>query len=252
MNAIVISIALILASNASEKTLVRQQPGTIVTSPVYQGPLVADDVNTVAHLTWNGTALVDSKGNTWGMQGVVPQITKNGKTPAGSGPYSDTAYYLSGAANDVLDFAGDFTGVIVWVPKTSNTTRALAADGTYNVSGWVLSDRQTLYISQSGGVSSVAMGDPALDTLSVTCFGRASGKAVGKQNLGTFLTAAGAVTPTPATSTYAGIGRYESGGVGRNASGIIYEAWFSSSTPTDALCTSIMQRVKLRVGLTAW
>lgn len=245
-------VAALLAAGSSGSEMVRNQPGRIMRSPRF-GHLILDDPGTVAHVYFDGAAIRDSSGNAWSMQGTVPQVAKSGFTPAGAGPFSDSAFYTLGTGSDVLDFSGDFSACIVWSPSTTNATRALAANGTYNTAGWIVSDSQRLYVSQSGGVSSTAVGgNPANGTMSVTCFGQASGRAVLKQNLGSYLQAAGTVTITPATSVRAQIGRYEAGGAGRNASGIIYEAWFSTTTPSDALFTAIMQRAKLRAGITAW
>ena len=52
------------------------------------GALIPDDANTVAHVYWNGTALVDSKGNSWTMTGTVPQVAVSPFTTTryGAGP----------------------------------------------------------------------------------------------------------------------------------------------------------------------
>src|SRR5512137_672945 len=64
------------------------------------GPLIADDPGTVAHVYWNGSALVDIMGNAWTQNGTVPQVAANASpfSPgnAGAGPYTSANYYQLG------------------------------------------------------------------------------------------------------------------------------------------------------------
>ena len=94
-------------------------PGWLKAPPAWRkDPLFSDDANTVAHLYWRNGGLFDSKSNSWSMNGTVPQVASSGKVPPGAGPFSDANFYSLGAGNDVLDFASDFYGVIVWQPAS--------------------------------------------------------------------------------------------------------------------------------------
>src|SRR5574341_273032 len=208
----------------------------------YPTPIIPEDANTVAHVWWkDGTGLVDAKGNSWTMNGTVPQIARTIGAPSGAGPFSDANYYALGSGNDVLDFAGDFSCCFVITRTVIDATRRIiASDGLDSTSGWYIDTYAT------SGVVSIVFGAPATRTIigptanalgtnapNVICAGRAATTGYVKLNLGTLVTAA-AGTITPATTVIANLGRY-GGGALPDTDGAIMEAWLSTTTPSDAL-----------------
>lgn len=248
-------IALVVSSNASGKTLVRQQQGTLVPMVGYSGPLIADDPNTVAHVTWNGSALADSKGNAWAMTGTVPQVAKNGKTPPAAGAYSDSNFYGLGTGNDVLDFTGNFTFCAVL--KITNTggpvvpfiNAASGTDGYWLQVGTGATDTQAVFAS--GGNKAATAAAPVINgAINVVCMGRSGTTGYIKSNLGATVSVIN-VGLTAATSNIAKIGKFESAG-SSFSTGYTVELWWTTTTYTDALAIAVMQRVKNRTGTVAW
>ena len=217
------------------------------------GPLIADDAGTVAHVVWNGVGIADRFGNSWTQNGTVPQVARAGRTPAGSGPFSDVNYYSLGAGNDVLDFAGDFT--IALVLSDTNNVGVPMSNGTAATNGYFVrtsSLRPELVVSNGATTGSASnVGTGLNGSPSVFCCGRTGNLLVSMTNLSTLNTSpavAGAITP--ATATTAKIGRYAAAGL--PYTGTVYEAWFSTTTPTEALFNAIQVRVKSKAGITAW
>lgn len=224
------------------------------------GPLILDDAGTVAHVTWNGSALVDSFGNSWTQNGTVPQVGKAGKTPAGAGPFSDVNYYSLGTGNDVLDFAGDFTVAVVWsATALTDDAECFIANGVFGASGagWRVLARYVsadllfdTYSAASGLTRSATAAGAAQLGLNVICVGRSGTNQIAKCNLSAATTTAGTKTVV-GTSQIAKIGRDEGAG-GSAGQSIIREVWASSTAISDALATSIANRVKTRAAVTAW
>jgi hypothetical protein len=81
------------------------------------GPFIEEDAGCVSHVYWNGSQLVDTKGNSWSMIGTVPQAATSQLYPqgfsassrAGAGPYGAGQYYT---LNNGFSL-GDFTVTIV-------------------------------------------------------------------------------------------------------------------------------------------
>lgn len=248
-------LAALLASNGSGKTLVRQQQGATVTAPTASGPLIIEDANTVAHVVWNGYALVDLHANAWSMNGTVPQVAKSGKTPAGSGAFSDANNYSLGTGVDVGDFASDFAACVVFDGSDQTANHVLLCDGLASTDGWYVNNGATpvmrFSLNNGATVGQISTANQVINGgINVFCFGVAGGEQIAKLNLGTAVTNTPGGVRTPATTRPARIGRYDSTTLAYG--GRIYEVWFSTTTPTDALFTAIQQRVKLRAGITDW
>jgi hypothetical protein len=237
------------ASNATGKTLVRSQQGTLVPITGYSGPLIPDDPGTVVHVTWNGSALADSKGNTWTMGGTVPQVAKSGKVPAGAGVFSDSNYYSLGSGNDVLDFAGDFSLCIVFGLAAGSSLDVMLADITASTGYYIAANGSNVAQFKQGVNSYVTVNTLSTTDINVVCVGRAGSALVLKANNGAAVP--GASTGTPATATIAYLGRFSSTG-NAAAREKIYEVWASTSTATDYLFTMIQSRIKTRLGISAW
>lgn len=220
-------------------------------------PLIPDDAKTVAHVWWNGTALVDSKGNSWAMQGAVPQVPSSSsagffKQPrAGAGPFTSTTYYsLGSSGNNPLNITGDFSVCAVFnLAGYGSSYHALIGDGQYTAAstdaGWFLylgpGGHPALdFWGQTGNNHLASAPIVTLGVVTLVCGGRAGFSTYLAQmtsstsyNGGTILSGY-----TPAT-TPAVIGA----GYGSATNGTFYEMWVSTTTPSLALFTSIQQAV---------
>lgn len=226
----------------------------------FTGPLIADDASTVAHVMWNGTALVDTFGNSWTQNGTVPQVSKSGKTPAGAGPFSDANYYSLGTGNDVLDFAGDFSVAVVWTATgLTDASEVLLVNGVSGASGagWRIFARHNTgdvicdtFAAASAITRSQTTPNNIKAAVNVICFGRSGTNQIAKCNLNAAITTAGTKTVV-GTSQIAKIGRDEPA---LNSAGesTIHEVWATSTAASDALFTAIANRVKARAAVTAW
>lgn len=251
---VLIGLLLIAAPTDAKRTIIRPDSGRAIATSVQAGPLILADANTVVHVVWNGSAMVPLIGPAWTMNGTIPQVPRAGKTPAGAGPYSDANFYSLGTGNDVLDFAGDFSACLVFAVTSGANSPVLFSNGTVSTNGWIAQN------ASAGGdlrvtFSTAGVASPTVDTfalpsgLNVVCVGRAAATGQIKANLRALVTGS-AGTITAATGTPARLGRYPSAGFALN--GTLYEAWFSTTTPSDALFTAIANRVKSRAGVTAW
>lgn len=249
-------LAVLLLSNATGKTTVRVSPGTMVPVSGYSGPLIADDVATVAHVTWNGTALVDTRGAPWVMNGTVPQVARSGRTPAGAGAFSDANYYAPPTAADLMDLStGNFSACFVLAPSAADLTTPFAvpfSNGVYNSSGyfWQWTTGGAAVALGSTTTAAATVTTASAGVVSVFCMGRSGTSLLAKLNLGPIVSVTPAAWVT-GVSEPATLGRYNAA-TGRAMTGTMYEAWWSTTPASDALFTAIMQRVKLRAQITAW
>jgi hypothetical protein len=244
-------LAAVLASNAGGKTLVRQSQGTLVPITGFQGPLIADDANTVCHAYFDGVAIRDTKGCAWTMNGTVPQVSRNGKTPGGGGVFSDSNFYALGTGSDGLDFAGDFSVCIV-ATGAATATRVMTQNTNGSSQGYSLqteAGRKCRITTWPAGLSADTGNATAAGEVFACCVGRGDGKIRSKLNLGALVEVTSNVQ-TPAAANAAQIGKWPTAGFPWD--GLIYEVWFSSTPATDANFTAIQQRVKLRAQITAW
>lgn len=220
-----------------------------------RGPLITPDSNTVAHVVFRNGVISDTRGNSWSMSGTVPQNSAAGSVPPSGGTFTDANYYSLGAGNDVLDFAGNFSGCIIFsLTSTPAAVPVAFSNGEFGVNGYYV------YLGGSASpFSGIVFRSPADNVISETatgftagipqiaCFGRSGTTGYFKANLRTLITGAtGAITTGTTSPAY--LGRY----VGINnsfslAGGKIYEAWFSSSTPSDALFTSLVTQAFSRM-----
>ena len=211
---------------------------------VTSGPLIVEDANTVAHVYWNGTALVDSKGNAWTENGTVPQVTANPFTTTryGAGPFSAANYYSSATAP--IGFPGDFT--VCAVVDNPGSNLVIAYKGAYGASGsgWVLfswtSSRVQLATYGPGSTSAAAVASVnfSYGAVNVICGGRSGTNIYAKVNGGTTGTAASAPvtegTPSAQIGAGAGLGVF---------TGTIYEVYATTTPWSEATVTAIQQKV---------
>ena len=110
------------------------RPGRMLTLPFDTlGAHFLEDENTVAHVYWNGSALVDTKNNAWGTTGSPPMVAANALptlTAAGGVTLDGNNNLVTlGTGNDVLDFSGDWWACFAFVPTAASSLRMLANNG---------------------------------------------------------------------------------------------------------------------------
>jgi hypothetical protein len=217
------------------------------------GPLITADANTVLHVYWRNGALVDAKGNTWNMVGTVPQVASLGPIPPGAGPFSDTAYYES-AVLDLMAAAGDFSYCVIYTSCNGNAN--VVGNGTaYGGTGIALlpGSATALPASYINGASLLDNVARSIAYPAISCMGRVVStttqylKTNGHAVRSTSNAAYGNTTVTGTAPTR--IGRYQSAG-GSATCTVVYEVWFSTTTPADALFTTIEAAVATKLALT--
>jgi hypothetical protein len=225
-------------SDASLKALYAQ----ILSNAIARRTPLISQAGATSHVIFNGTALVDTTGYVWTQQGTVPQVAAGGSTTLGSrpgaGPFSTVNNYSLGAGSDVLDFAGDFSACFTYNADVGNQG---FSDGDGATVGYrVLTGDQCRITTHPGATAAQGQMNPPTAAipgfLNVCCVGRAGTTLFSKFNLGTLVTTAGA-TITPATGVTALLGTHGTAGAPT-----LFEAWFSTATPTDALFTRIQTR----------
>lgn len=216
-------------------------------------PLIADDAGTAAHVWWRNGRLYDVKGNTWTTNGTVPMVARSGKTPAGAGSFSDANYYSLGAGNDALDFAGDCTIVCVFLAPASVANQPVFfANGDGSAATGYFGHLNATGNLRFGYAPSLALATAnaqVAGAVNVACIGYGGGQTRAKLNLGAMASSTVAHWAA-ATTVAAQLGRYTSATFAFGST--IYELWASSTAMTDALATSIANRVKSKAGITAW
>ncbi len=202
------------------------------------GPLLAEDAGTVAHVYWNGSGLVDTKGNAWTQGGTVPQVAA-GASPfvpgkAGAGPYSAANHYYGPASLMEWGPAGDFSVSVVVVPR-STTIQILVAKQANANTGWeVYTNGSTaacwLY---DGSVKGATASGVVLGGVNVITCGRSGSAIYARANAG----AVGSVAVGNMVSAAAypvRFGRAEGAGY-EAGSATIYEVIASTTPYSDAL-----------------
>ena len=234
----------------------RKSPVVFRDSFTTSGPLIADTANTVAHVTWNGSALVDSKGNAWTMSGTVPQVagTVGGtQTPmlnAGftaaprsySGSYSSSNNYTALTSNPINFAAAPFSMCAVAIPTASVSFQTLLNFSNGNPStGYLLATDSpgTGWQFYLPTASATIANSVVLNAVNVVCAGYDGAHIWLKVNLASIASTV-AASYTQSGAGFPVIGYANTDGA---FSGRFIEAWWSTDTPSDALFTSIEERV---------
>lgn len=244
-------LAAVLASNATGKALVRQQQGTIVPQSAKIKPVITEDAGVVAHVWFNGTGIQDTKGNAWPMNGTVPQVARVPPRPSGSGPFMDAAWYSSATASDAFDVT-TFTACVVFAGPSSFTRfNAFVQAGDNSSKGWNVFLNQTTPTAgfYSFPSSSLSTSNAAVaSAVNVACWGHGAGTSHVKLNLGSDSTSSRTITSDTGTASRIG----NTAAANQYFGATIFEVYMTTTAPTDALFTSIMNEVKAKLGITAW
>jgi cysteine-rich repeat protein len=200
--------------------------------------LIPDDAKTASHVTWNGSTLVDAGANLWTTNGTVPQVTNGPGGRNGAGPFTGANYYSLGSGSDVLDFSGDFSICIVFNQPIINAFPGLFGNGDSSGGYEVYTNPGGNFSFQSyngGAQFNLYTGNSiSTSTYNIGCVGRAGSTIISKLNQGTVVTRT--TSFMPATWRPARLGN---GYLAAPGTQTIYEAWFSSTTPSAALFNSI-------------
>lgn len=203
------------------------------------GPLLSEPIDTVLHVYWNGTQLVDTKNNTWTMTGTVPQITTspllyNGQNMRnGAGPFSDNNYYT--VPNSTLPSVTKFGGIIVFNPQAlSNSPFVLSCTPDNTTKGFSLRIESSLVVLAVLPVDTYSVSSsPILNGVNVVTFGwtNNSGGSVSLNGINSANSSASSWTQDTLDSFY--LGRYGPT-TSYSFNGTIYEILLSAGLGYDS------------------
>lgn len=216
-----------------------------------------DTSGTVLHLigrTFNGTtwtapqATMTTVGTVPSSSGAVSTLTPivrrygMAENSQATGTLAQTSFYYLPAGSNPLDFAGDFSGCLVLVPAASDisATSIFFGNGrSQGYGGWQVVNESgaTKLWGSTGGASGAQL---TANQLNVLCFGKAGANMLLKINDQPTVVSAGTVTQF---NGEARLGMHYGYDIGFG--GTIYEAWFSTDTPTDALFSAVVANVLL-------
>lgn len=238
-------VAILIASNADGKTMVRQNQGTVVPVKPCKTLIRGFDGAAAAHVYFDGTSIRDTKVNAWSMTGSVTMVAPSGVVPPGA-QFSDAKYYTLPSPN-ALNFSGGVWSAC-WVFYGAGGVPTASGNAGVTTGWWMYAASPPAGIRTNNNLGPASATNPAVAGYNVACGGRDGTNNVVKVNLGVYASTAAAFTADTSTATY--LGRHP---VASNAfTGTLYEAWFSTSPPSDALFTQIMYQVKSKLGITAW
>jgi Concanavalin A-like lectin/glucanases superfamily len=220
---------------------VQAAPRTIKPNPVMDtapgtttGPLIDEDPQTVSHVYWIGSSWVDTKGNAWTTNGLIPQQTTSQGTlfPAGfsgtprpgAGPFSDVNYYNLGTGSDPLDSTGDRYGCIVFNPTSIAGTQVFIDNGVNGTAGHEIDITAGgfRWTSNVPAAQALITANVALvNAVNVGCWWRTGNTLATKLNLGATVTLNAGALEVSGTAYAERMGRYDSGGFSVN--GMILE-----------------------------
>jgi hypothetical protein len=236
-------LAAMLLSQGLTQSMPGQSGGKVLASfpLVTSGPLIDEDANTVAHVYWNGTALVDTKGNAWTANGSIPMVTANPFTTTryGAGPFAADKFY-SLASPNALQFASTFTVCVVWIPAAIANQRLVYVHGTNT--GWQMlqatGSNVTMYTGTGSALTATAAGGYTVGAPTVACVGRDATKSYAKANLGTTVSATLDYVAPAGAAAYIG-----DAPATIPQTGTIYEVYATSTPFTEATVVAIQQKV---------
>jgi hypothetical protein len=238
----------VLAFDAHAQGLTKYAPGQKKKTAT-SAPLLTPDAGTVAHVWFPTTAgTVDTKGNSWSVNGTVTFTSSTVFTTAraDASGFSVANYLKLGTGSDVMDFTGDFTCYAV----VDNGANVMVSDGAVDAagSGW----RMAYYIGYStfdtlAAASALTRTQWATVAVAVNvyAFGRSGTAQYAKWNLT-------ATQTTAAAKTTAGTGWQARIGSGSDVSiapftGKIYEVMCTSTAFTEATVAANITAVLAKV-----
>lgn len=239
-------LALVLASNASGKTLVRAQPGTIVPATAKAKTILRDEPGMVMHTYWTATGVQDTKGFAWAQQGAVPLVSAVPPLPYGAGPHDASNHYYASNPTAISALTGNWTCRVVFAGAASGTFVDPLALGNGYVAAQnrSSSSRVEIWGSAMGPATANAVLTTATNVLS---FGVSGTTMYAKLNGGT---TASAAKPSAGGWTNSVIG--ESGAFDQNFPATVYELSCAPAAFTEADEVDAHASVKAKLGITAW
>lgn len=214
-------------------------------------PIFADSDGDVLHVYWNGSRLVDARGNAWTMNGTVPQVAAQGSPflppRAAGGPYTAANNYQG--PTTLTEWAGDWSVTVVWQPATITQQVLVSKLPAAATSGW--------YVEQEVAGVRLAMHDGAAFRAATTANnatasgvnvftgGKSGGTCYAKLNGGA-TASIGCAGYNPAAVEPIRIGRW-GGGTLQALTSTIYEITASTVPYSDALHSARYQAVLARI-----
>lgn len=207
------------------------------------GALLAEDAGTVAHVYWNGSALVDTKGNAWTQNGTVPQVAANASPfvpgKAGAGPFSIANNYQGPTTLGEFSGAQDFSVTVVVVPTSvANAQTIISKTRPATTAGWwmeVAAGTGVIYCRAYDGAGRTAATPTGLvlGAINVVTCGRSGGNLYARLNSGASASIAiGTIVATPSDPIRIGLRT----AANQPADGVrVYEVIASTTPYSDAL-----------------
>ncbi len=217
------------------------------------GGMLYDDANTISHVYFNGTQLVDTKGLAWIMEGTVPQThggwNYDGQTQRPSaGPYTalTNLYYLG--TGTALDFTGSWTAMFLIDEYSATSVGTVFSSENNSFSGGWQCDIGGGEISLIDRLHGITLNNPpagnayvgghmvigyGFDSVAGTMYTSLNGSVV------TGVTTAGSRAAVGSNPTLGGITFYAVNAF----QGSITEAYFTAASPTTTFFQSTTTRL---------
>lgn len=177
------------------------------------GTPATEDASAITHVTWNGSAIQDTRSMGWTTVGTPPQVASSTlpclSCGGGVGPIASGNRYSYGATSDPLDVI-NFEACISFVPATVGTIQTLVGNGNLTTTGYTINMAASGACEANIGGTTLTTANVAGVGLNVCCFGRTGGTTgLVKLNLGTAVT--GTVTSSVDTARAISLGASSSG-----------------------------------------
>jgi hypothetical protein len=184
--------------------------------------------------------LINTRGNSWTQNGMVPQNPSTWNAPPSAGAFSDANYYT--APYGTLPASGDFTVCAVLTSNTLAGNTVPFSAGGNGINGWYINASASAYSLYTDNAAVAGSGTPVLGKPQVLCVGRAGALAYAKMD---GLTTGSVATTTTPHSRVGTIGRYTNAGF--SFDGTIHEVYATTTawneTTVAALQASVMAKI---------
>jgi hypothetical protein len=177
--------------------------------------------------------LINTRGNSWTQNGMVPQNPSTWNAPPSAGAFSDANYYT--APYGTLPASGDFTVCAVLTSNTLAGNTVPFSAGGNGINGWYINASASAYSLYTDNAAVAGSGTPVLGKPQVLCVGRAGALAYAKMD---GLTTGSVATTTTPHSRVGTIGRYTNAGF--PFLGTVHEV-YATTTPWNEAAVSALQ-----------